>query len=92
MLKGNTFLRVSLCQRQERYNIAQLLDKQVVTQTLNWLAANPEALANLGMCSINLSGHSMGNKEFIAFYWILQFSTALYPVKKSVLKLLKRPR
>ncbi|AIU68285.1 EAL domain-containing protein [Vibrio coralliilyticus] len=51
----------------ERYNIAQLLDKQVVTQTLNWLAANPEALANLGMCSINLSGHSMGNKEFIAF-------------------------
>jgi EAL domain-containing protein (putative c-di-GMP-specific phosphodiesterase class I) len=51
----------------ERYNIAQLLDKQAVTQTLNWLAANPEALANLGMCSINLSGHSMGNKEFIAF-------------------------
>ncbi|PAU36304.1 GGDEF domain-containing protein [Vibrio coralliilyticus] len=51
----------------ERYNIAQLLDKQVVTQTLDWLAANPEALANLGMCSINLSGHSMGNKEFIAF-------------------------
>nr|WP_275658461.1 EAL domain-containing protein [Vibrio sp. Isolate25] len=51
----------------ERYNIAQLLDKQVVTQTLDWLAANPVALANLGMCSINLSGHSMGNKEFIAF-------------------------
>ncbi|MFW7524749.1 EAL domain-containing protein [Vibrio ostreicida] len=51
----------------ERYNIAQFIDKQVVTQTLAWLAENPIALDNLGMCSINLSGHSIGNKEFIAF-------------------------
>lgn len=51
----------------ERYNIAHLLDKQVVTQTLDWLAENDQALEQLSLCSINLSGHSMGNKEFIAF-------------------------
>nr|WP_252724241.1 EAL domain-containing protein [Vibrio hepatarius] len=59
----------------ERYNIAQLLDKQVVTKALDWLEENPLALDNLGMCSINLSGHSMGNKEFINFLLNkLQFS------------------
>ncbi|MGD8122143.1 EAL domain-containing protein [Vibrio sp. TRT 2004] len=51
----------------ERYNIAHLLDKQVVTQALDWLSAHPEALKELSTCAINLSGHSMGNKEFIAF-------------------------
>lgn len=51
----------------ERYNIAHLLDKQVVTQALDWLSAHPEALDQLSICAINLSGHSMGNKEFIAF-------------------------
>ncbi|MER2498128.1 ABC transporter substrate binding protein [Vibrio neptunius] len=70
----------------ERYNIAQLLDKQVVTQTLDWLAANPLALANLGMCSINLSGHSMGNKEFIAFLLDkLQYSSV--PCEKICLEI-----
>lgn len=51
----------------ERYNIAHLLDKQVITQTLDWFATHPDELNALGMCAINLSGHSMGNKEFIAF-------------------------
>nr|WP_240457338.1 bifunctional diguanylate cyclase/phosphodiesterase [Vibrio neptunius] len=70
----------------ERYNIAQLLDKQVVTQTLDWLAANPVALENLGMCSINLSGHSMGNKEFIAFLLDkLQYSSV--PCEKICLEI-----
>ncbi|GLT19064.1 GGDEF domain-containing protein [Vibrio zhanjiangensis] len=59
----------------ERYNIAQLLDKQVVTKALDWFEQNPVALDHLGMCSINLSGHSMGNKEFINFLLNkLQFS------------------
>ncbi|KJY84418.1 diguanylate cyclase [Vibrio galatheae] len=51
----------------ERYNIAHLLDKQVVHQTLTWFEQHPQALAQLGLCAINLSGHSMGNKEFIAY-------------------------
>lgn len=51
----------------ERYNIAHLLDKQVVSQTLAWFEHHPQALEKLSLCSINLSGHSMGNKEFIAY-------------------------
>ncbi|MBG0754710.1 EAL domain-containing protein [Vibrio cidicii] len=51
----------------ERYNIAHLIDEQVVNQTLDWLEARPEVVARLGRCSINLSGHSMGNPEFIQF-------------------------
>ncbi len=51
----------------ERYNIAHLIDRQVISQTLAWLEDNPQALEALGMCSINLSGHSMGNQEFIDF-------------------------
>ncbi|MGF1752190.1 EAL domain-containing protein [Vibrio makurazakiensis] len=51
----------------ERYNVAHLIDRQVVTQTLQWLESHPEAIEELGLCSINLSGHSMGNNEFIEF-------------------------
>ncbi|GAB2653488.1 EAL domain-containing protein [Vibrio panuliri] len=51
----------------ERYNIAHLLDKQVVSKTLSWLESHPEQLNNLALCAINLSGQSMGNQEFIRF-------------------------
>ena len=51
----------------ERYNIAHLIDRQVVSQTLTWLEENQGVIDELGMCSINLSGHSMGNREFVEF-------------------------
>jgi diguanylate cyclase (GGDEF)-like protein/PAS domain S-box-containing protein len=51
----------------ERYNIAHWIDKQVITQTLEWFEARPEVVEKLGRCAINLSGQSMGNQEFIDF-------------------------
>ncbi|MFS1981986.1 EAL domain-containing protein [Vibrio lentus] len=51
----------------ERYNIAHLIDRRVVSQTLAWLEHRPKVIDELGMCSINLSGHSMGNREFVEF-------------------------
>lgn len=51
----------------ERYNIAHLIDKQVVRQTLQWLTQHPESIHNLALCAINISGHSMGNQEFTDF-------------------------
>tara|TARA_Y100001956_G_scaffold75234_1_gene83000 strand:- start:3468 stop:6614 length:3147 start_codon:yes stop_codon:yes gene_type:complete len=51
----------------ERYNIAHLIDKAVVSQTLDWFSDNPEALESLSQVAINLSGHSMGNREFTQF-------------------------
>ncbi|EEX95598.1 sensory box/GGDEF family protein [Vibrio orientalis CIP 102891 = ATCC 33934] len=70
----------------ERYNIAHLLDKQVVTQTLDWLAENDKALEQLSLCSINLSGHSMGNKEFIAFL-LNKLETSTVPCEKICLEI-----
>lgn len=51
----------------ERYNLAPLIDRQVFKQTLAWFEARPDAVAKLSRCSINLSGQSMGDKDFIAF-------------------------
>jgi len=70
----------------ERYNIAHLLDKQVVSQTLQWLASQPDVIENLSMCSINLSGHSMGNKEFVDFL-IHELQTSSVPCNKICLEI-----
>nr|WP_087020686.1 EAL domain-containing protein [Thaumasiovibrio subtropicus] len=51
----------------ERYNLAHLIDRYVVEHTLAWLASAPNALAALELCSINLSGQSMGNADFVSF-------------------------
>ncbi|WP_317918022.1 ABC transporter substrate binding protein [Vibrio sp. MACH09] len=51
----------------EKYNIAHLIDKAVVTKTLTWLETNFTRFDELGMCSINLSGQSMGNRAFVDF-------------------------
>nr|WP_086939274.1 EAL domain-containing protein [Thaumasiovibrio occultus] len=51
----------------ERYNLAHLIDRYVIEHTLAWLASAPQALAQLELCSINLSGQSMGNGDFVGF-------------------------
>ncbi|MGF1911271.1 EAL domain-containing protein [Vibrio kasasachensis] len=70
----------------ERYNIAHFIDKQVIRQTLAWLEAHQEELENLALCSINLSGQSMGNQEFIDF--LLQtLSLSSVPCEKICLEI-----
>jgi EAL domain-containing protein (putative c-di-GMP-specific phosphodiesterase class I) len=39
----------------------------VVTASLKWFSEHAEALERLRLCSINLSGHSLGNEEFLEF-------------------------
>ena len=51
----------------ERYNLAPRIDRWVISSTLNWLSKHPEHLANLSMCSINLSGLSLTEDEFPEF-------------------------
>ncbi|EGU37344.1 sensory box/GGDEF family protein [Vibrio ichthyoenteri ATCC 700023] len=70
----------------ERYNVAHLIDKQVVRQTLAWLAQHPNALDNLALCAINLSGHSMGNQEFIDFL-IDELESSTVPCDKICLEI-----
>lgn len=51
----------------ERYNLASHLDRWVLLRALAWLAARPDHLSKLASCSINLSGHSMGEDDFLDF-------------------------
>lgn len=51
----------------ERYNMAHLIDKRVIEKTLGWFVHHPEYVDTIGMISINLSGRSMSDEDFVAF-------------------------
>ena len=51
----------------ERYNLISQLDHWVLETAFAWLVDHPQHLENLHMCSINLSGHSLGDQEFLEF-------------------------
>ncbi|UPW18541.1 EAL domain-containing protein [Agarivorans sp. TSD2052] len=53
----------------ENYNLADQIDRVVIAKSLQWLAENPGHLTRLNMCSMNLSGQSLGNAEFVE--WLL---------------------
>ncbi len=51
----------------ERYNIVSKIDRWVVKHVMEWLSAHKDELDNLSMCSINLSGLSLGDDQFIPY-------------------------
>ncbi|HAS6727529.1 EAL domain-containing protein [Vibrio parahaemolyticus] len=65
--QGNYVSPAIFIPASERYNIAHWIDKQVINQALEWFEQRPDVVEKLGRCSINLSGQSMGNQEFIDF-------------------------
>ncbi|MGR9107000.1 MAG: EAL domain-containing protein [Gammaproteobacteria bacterium] len=65
----------------ERFNLSTRLDRWVVENTLNWLAANPQRLQALSMCSINLSGHSLNDDEFQNFVSVALSKLKIPPQK-----------
>jgi diguanylate cyclase (GGDEF)-like protein/PAS domain S-box-containing protein len=65
----------------ERYGLAGKLDRWVITTAFDWFCSNPQHLKLLSLCSINLSGQSLGDDELLAF--ILQrFSETGVPPHK----------
>jgi diguanylate cyclase (GGDEF)-like protein/PAS domain S-box-containing protein len=65
----------------ERYGLACKLDRWVITTAFEWFCSNPQHVELLSLCSINLSGHSLGDNELLAF--ILQrFSDTGIPPHK----------
>jgi len=65
----------------ERYNLSQKLDRWVINHAFEWLINNPSQLQNLSMCSINLSGLSLGNEKFLT-YVVQQFAELALPPDK----------
>ena len=51
----------------ERYGIIPSIDRWVVENALRWLVSEPDERARLAMCSINLSGQSLGDDKFLPF-------------------------
>lgn len=51
----------------ERYNLTAKIDKWVVENYFKWLSDKPEHKASLTQCNINLSGHSLADKELKLF-------------------------
>lgn len=51
----------------ERFSMMPTIDRWVVRQTFEWLADNPEHVAMLQHCSINLSGHTVTDEGFLGY-------------------------
>ncbi|MDF2177843.1 EAL domain-containing protein [Aliiglaciecola sp. CAU 1673] len=51
----------------ERYNLTAQIDRWVIEHYFQWLSQNPEHKEQLIRANINLSGHSLGDKELRLF-------------------------
>jgi diguanylate cyclase (GGDEF)-like protein/PAS domain S-box-containing protein len=49
----------------ERFQLTSRIDRWVVDETLRCLGGHRDRLENLAMCSINLSGHSLGEPDLL---------------------------
>ena len=64
---GSLIMPCEFLPAAERYNLSGRIDRWVIGHALAWLGANPDLLARLHLCSINLSGQSFGNDEVLRF-------------------------
>ena len=64
---GNIVTPGAFLPAAERYNLATKLDRWVISTAFEWFIMHPEQLDRLFLCSINLSGHSLVDGEFLDF-------------------------
>lgn len=65
----------------ERYNLMPAIDRWVVSNVFLWLHQNPEILESLALCSINLSGLTLGDEQFTEFLKVQFESYKIEPSK-----------
>jgi len=70
----------------ERYKYANRLDRWVVKYAMGWLSRQRDALEALSICSINLSGHSLTDNEFLS-YVLEQLENSSVPPSKICFEL-----
>jgi len=51
----------------ERYGITPNIDRWVITNAFRWLVSEADERERLSLCSINLSGQSLGDEKFLPF-------------------------
>ena len=65
----------------ERYGLSTKLDRWVIKEAFAWLGRNPLMLERLELCSINLSGATLGDNELLQFVCDLLTTTKI-PAEK----------
>jgi diguanylate cyclase (GGDEF)-like protein/PAS domain S-box-containing protein len=58
---------VELLNAAEQFDMATRVDNWVVNAVFDWLIKHPDHLQKLSLCSINLSGASIGDPNFLVF-------------------------
>ena len=51
----------------ETYHLSPQIDRWVIGAAIDWFSHHPRSLERLSLCSINLSGHSLGNPKMHDF-------------------------
>ncbi len=64
---GNIIAPGLFMEAAERYNITPSIDRWVITNAFRWLVSEADERERLVMCSINLSGQSLGDDKFLPF-------------------------
>lgn len=65
--KGKVVPPSSFLPAAERYSLTAKIDRWVIKNYFKWLAENPEHKHQLTRCNINLSGHSLADKDLKLF-------------------------
>jgi diguanylate cyclase (GGDEF)-like protein/PAS domain S-box-containing protein len=65
--EGTLVLPAEFFPAAERYHLASKIDQWVIATTFEWLRHHPDLLDHLSMCSINQSGHSLGDAAFLEY-------------------------
>jgi EAL domain-containing protein (putative c-di-GMP-specific phosphodiesterase class I) len=65
--KGEMLPTANFIPAAERYGLATQIDMWTINSIFDWLNQRPVHVRQLFLCTINLSGHSLGNLEFHQF-------------------------
>jgi diguanylate cyclase (GGDEF)-like protein/PAS domain S-box-containing protein len=63
--QGHLVLPGAFLSAATRYNLMPILDFWVIRTTLHWLVNHPQQVDLLTFCTINISGHSLADQDFL---------------------------
>lgn len=78
---GRIIRPASFLPAAERYKYATRLDRWVVEYAFDWFSRHRDLLDRLSICSINLSGHSISDADFLHFLLNRLETSAIPPSK-----------
>ncbi|MCU7967780.1 MAG: EAL domain-containing protein [gamma proteobacterium symbiont of Bathyaustriella thionipta] len=77
--QGNIIPPGAFLPAAERYSLMADLDRWVIRSTFKWLASQLKNQQKIDFCSINLSGHSIGDKQLYQFIMEQQLAYDINP-------------